>query len=42
LQKYRAVRAKVLALTMQNENAEAYALYHQQGKALATEFNLHL
>jgi Methyl-accepting chemotaxis protein len=38
LQKYRAIRTKVLELAVQNKNAEAYALYSQQGKALATEF----
>ena len=38
LQKYRAVRSKVLELAMQNKNTEAYALYDQQGKALATKF----
>jgi len=38
LQKYRDVRPKVLELAMQNKNAEAYALYDQQGKALMAEF----
>jgi len=38
LQKYRAVRSKVLELAMQNKNAEAYALYNEQGKALSTKF----
>lgn len=38
LQKYRALRSKVLALAMQNKNAEAYALYNEQGKALSTKF----
>lgn len=38
LQKYRAVRVKVLELAMQNKNDEAYALYNQQGKGLSTEF----
>lgn len=38
LQKYRAVRVKVLELAMQNKNAEAFALYNQQGKALSNKF----
>ncbi len=38
LQKYRAVRPKILELAMQNKNAEAYALYDQQGKALMAKF----
>jgi methyl-accepting chemotaxis protein len=39
LGKYRAVRAKVLELAVQNKNAEAYDLYKQQGKGLAEKFN---
>lgn len=38
LQEYRQVRSQVLDLAVQNKNAEAYLLYNQQGKALATKF----
>lgn len=38
LGKYRAVRTKVLDLAVQNKNAEAYALFSQQGKVLSDQF----
>lgn len=38
LGKYREVRAKILSLAVQNKNAEAYALYNQQGKSLSNKF----
>lgn len=38
LQKYREVRSKILALTLQSKDAEAYALYNQQGKTLSAKF----
>lgn len=38
LDKYRAVRTKVLELSAQNKDAEAYLLYKQQARALAEEF----
>ena len=38
LGKYRAVRNKVLDLAIQNKNAEAYALFSKEGKALSDKF----
>lgn len=42
LAKYRAVRVNVIALATQNKNAEAYALYNQQGKTLSEKFTADL
>ena len=39
LEKYRNVRNKVLELSAQNKDAEAYLLYKQQARALAEEFS---
>lgn len=43
LEKYRAVRRKVIELAVQNKNGEAYQLFTQQGKELSEKFmtNLH-
>ncbi|WP_110954884.1 methyl-accepting chemotaxis protein [Anaerosinus massiliensis] len=38
LVKYRAVRSKVVDLTLKNKDAEAFTLYNQQGKALSVRF----
>ncbi|MDU2065749.1 MAG: HAMP domain-containing methyl-accepting chemotaxis protein, partial [Sporomusaceae bacterium] len=38
LAKFRTVRSKVIDLAMQNKNAEAYALFSKEGKALSEEF----
>ena len=39
LQKFRAVRTKVLALAMENKNVEAYTLYLASGESLSKELN---